>query len=258
MLSITGIKTHYYKGTSIIQSSADIIQKSKRIMIYVQCTFDMNVHGMVCALVEESFTKHQVQKSTGKATRFKLERSVVWPTRVTRISVNSVSSSARNIIIFVWILTLFVPGKKTCSLLTLETLARLWWEKEAEPDRGSWGSSEKDIHQNTAHTCDFYPKASLWSNVLGPGAIVVLRGVPAEGRGDSGQKTDPGFGWGPAKRNTLITNFKENQRNLNYRCESTHRRREAWDGHGGERSDAVGGILVRGSSNVVGRLGEVG
>ena len=112
MLSITGIKTHYYKGTSIIQSSADIIQKSKRIMIYVQCTFDMNVHGMVCALVEESFTKHQVQKSTGKATRFKLERSVVWPTRVTRISVNSVSSSARNIIIFVWILTLFMPGKK--------------------------------------------------------------------------------------------------------------------------------------------------
>ena len=85
-----------------------------------------------------------------------------------------------------------------------------------------------------------------------------MRGVPAEGRGDSGQKTDPGFGWGPAKRNTLITNFKENQRNLNYRCESTHRRREAWDGHGGERSDAVGGILVRGSSNVVGRLAEVG
>ena len=63
---------------------------------------------------------------------------------------------------------------------------------------------------------------------------------------------------GLQNRNTLITNFKENQRNLNYRCESTHRRREAWDGHGGERSDAVGGILVRGSSNVVGRLGEVG
>ena len=63
---------------------------------------------------------------------------------------------------------------------------------------------------------------------------------------------------GLQNRNTLITNFKENQRNLNYRCESTHRRREAWDGHGGERSDAVGGILVRGSSNVVGRLAEVG
>ena len=198
MLSITGIKTHYYKGTSIIQSSADIIQKSKRIMIYVQCTFDMNVHGMVCALVEESFTKHQVQKSTGKATRFKLERSVVWPTRVTRISVNSVSSSARNIIIFVWILTLFMPGKKHahCSpwrhWLVFDGRRRL-------SQTVVHGARLSRIFVKILLTL-FYSRAFLWSNVLGPGAIVVLRGVPAEGRGDSGQKTDPGFGWGPAKK----------------------------------------------------------
>ena len=49
-----------------------------------------------------------------------------------------------------------------------------------------------------------------------------------------------------------------NQGDSTYSGESSHRRREAWDGHGGERSDAVGGILVWGSSNVVGRLGEVG
>ena len=36
MLSITGIKTHYYEGTSIIQSAADIIQKSIRVTAWVR------------------------------------------------------------------------------------------------------------------------------------------------------------------------------------------------------------------------------
>ena len=39
-----------------------------------------------------------------------------------------------------------------------------------------------------------------WSNVLVPGATAVLRGGPGVGRGDSGQKTGPEFGWGPAKK----------------------------------------------------------
>ena len=39
MLSITGIKTHYYEGTSIIQS-AEIIQKSIRVKASVQYTFE--------------------------------------------------------------------------------------------------------------------------------------------------------------------------------------------------------------------------
>ena len=47
----------------------------------------------------------------------------------------------------------------------------------------------------------------------------------------------------------------QNQGDWTHRGESTHRRREARDGHGGERSDAVRGILVRGSSKVVRRLG---
>ena len=60
-------------------------------------------------------------------------------------------------------------------------------------------------------------------------------------------------------RNTLKPRAqRENRGDSTYRGEGSHRRREAWDGHGGERSDAVGGILVRGSSNVVGRLAEVG
>ena len=36
--------------------------------------------------------------------------------------------------------------------------------------------------------------------ILVPGATAVLRGGPGVGRGDSGQKTGPGFGWGPAKK----------------------------------------------------------
>ena len=35
--------------------------------------------------------------------------------------------------------------------------------------------------------------------MLVPGATAVLRGGPGVGRGDSGQKTGPEFGWGPAK-----------------------------------------------------------
>ena len=258
MLSITGIKTHYYKGTSIIQSSADIIQKSKRIMIYVQCTFDMNVHGMVCALVEESFTKHQVQKSTGKATRFKLERSVVWPTRVTRISVNSVSSSARNIIIFVWILTLFMPGKKHAHCSP--------WRHWLVFD-GRRGLSQTVVHGarlsrifiKILHTVVIFIQKLLYEATFWDLEPLLYWGVcQPKVVVTQGRKLILDLAGGLQNRNTLITNFKENQRNLNYRCESTHRRREAWDGHGGERSDAVGGILVRGSSNVVGRLGEVG
>ena len=45
--------------------------------------------------------------------------------------------------------------------------------------------------------------------MLVPGATAVLRGGPGVGRGDSGQKTGPEFGSGPAKktvvRNTLNT-----------------------------------------------------
>ena len=35
--------------------------------------------------------------------------------------------------------------------------------------------------------------------MLVPGATAVLRGGPGVGRGDSGQKTGPEFGWGPVK-----------------------------------------------------------
>ena len=97
MLSITGIKTHYYKGTSIIQSPADIIQKSKRVKMLVRYTFEGHLiwRDMGWSLIEEGGSRYQVQKSAGNGTR-SLECGVVWSPRVTWISINSVSSSAEN------------------------------------------------------------------------------------------------------------------------------------------------------------------